>query len=105
MADEPADAGKVNASKAYARYQPLGSVLAVMPWNFPLWQAIRFAAPALMAGNVGLLKHASNGPQTPPYLAHPVLPAGFPAGALRTLPTSAGRLAPDRSRRPRPARP
>lgn len=85
LADEPADASKVNASKAFARYQPLGVVLAVMPWNFPLWQAVRFAAPALMAGNVGLLKHASNVPQTALYLADLLTRAGFPDGCFQTL--------------------
>lgn len=85
LADEPADAAKVNASRAFARYQPLGVVLAVMPWNFPLWQAVRFAAPALMAGNVGLLKHASNVPQTALYLADLLTRAGFPDGCFQTL--------------------
>jgi succinate-semialdehyde dehydrogenase / glutarate-semialdehyde dehydrogenase len=85
LADEPADASEVNASRAYARYQPLGPVLAVMPWNFPLWQVIRFAAPALMAGNTGLLKHASNVPQTALYLDDLFTRAGFPAGAFQTL--------------------
>jgi succinate-semialdehyde dehydrogenase/glutarate-semialdehyde dehydrogenase len=85
LADEPADAGAVGATQAYARYQPLGPVLAVMPWNFPLWQAIRFAAPALMAGNTGLLKHASNVPQTALYLGELFTRAGFPAGAFQTL--------------------
>jgi succinate-semialdehyde dehydrogenase/glutarate-semialdehyde dehydrogenase len=83
LADEPADASSVNASKAFARYQPLGVVLAVMPWNFPLWQAVRFAAPALMAGNVGLLKHASNVPQTALYLADLLSRAGFPTAVSR----------------------
>src|SRR3954469_23029295 len=85
LADEPADASAVKALRAYARYQPLGPVLAVMPWNFPLWQAMRFAAPALMAGNVGLLKHASNVPQTALYLGELFTRAGFPAGAFQTL--------------------
>ena len=85
LADEPVDPADVGARRAYARYQPLGPVLAIMPWNFPLWQAMRFAAPALMAGNVGLLKHASNVPQTALYLADLFRRAGFPEGAFQTL--------------------
>ena len=85
LADEVADASKVGASKAYTRYQPLGVVLAVMPWNFPLWQAVRFAAPALMAGNVGLLKHASNVPQSALYLSDVITRGGFPEGCFQTL--------------------
>ncbi len=85
MADEPVDAGRVGASKAYAHYLPLGVVLAIMPWNFPLWQAMRFAAPALMAGNVGLLKHASNVPQTALFMEELFREAGFPADVFQTL--------------------
>ncbi|GAA3510671.1 NADP-dependent succinic semialdehyde dehydrogenase [Actinocatenispora rupis] len=85
LADEPGDAAAVGAGRAYTRYQPLGVVLAVMPWNFPLWQVVRFAAPALMAGNVGLLKHASNVPQTALYLGNLFTRAGFPAGCFQTL--------------------
>jgi succinate-semialdehyde dehydrogenase/glutarate-semialdehyde dehydrogenase len=85
LADVPADAEAMGAANAYVRYQPLGVVLAVMPWNFPLWQVVRFAAPALMAGNAGLLKHASNVPQTALYLGELFARAGFPAGAFQTL--------------------
>jgi succinate-semialdehyde dehydrogenase / glutarate-semialdehyde dehydrogenase len=85
LADKPADAAKVGAAKAYTRYQPLGVVLAVMPWNLPLWQAVRFAAPALMAGNVGILKHASNVPQCALYLADVIARGGFPADCFQTL--------------------
>ncbi|MFF5210940.1 NADP-dependent succinic semialdehyde dehydrogenase [Streptosporangium sp. NPDC000396] len=92
LADEPADAPAVGARRAYARYQPLGPVLAVMPWNFPLWQVIRFAAPALMAGNVGLLKHASNVPQTALYLDELFARAGFPRGCFQTLLIGSGQV-------------
>jgi succinate-semialdehyde dehydrogenase/glutarate-semialdehyde dehydrogenase len=85
LADEPADPGAVGAKQAYTRYLPIGPVLAVMPWNFPLWQAMRFAAPALMAGNVGLLKHSSNVPQTALFLEDLFSRAGFPDGVFQTL--------------------
>ncbi|MGS2619687.1 NADP-dependent succinic semialdehyde dehydrogenase [Micromonospora sp. LZ34] len=85
LADEPADAPAVKATRAFIRYQPIGPVLAVMPWNFPLWQVMRFAAPALMAGNTGLLKHASNVPQTALLLEDLFRRAGFPEGAFTTL--------------------
>ncbi|MFF4703386.1 NADP-dependent succinic semialdehyde dehydrogenase [Streptomyces sp. NPDC001288] len=85
--EEPAeqDVKDSGASRVRVRYRPIGPVLAVMPWNFPLWQVVRFAAPALMAGNVGLLKHASNVPQTALYLENLFNRAGFPQGCFQTL--------------------
>jgi succinate-semialdehyde dehydrogenase/glutarate-semialdehyde dehydrogenase len=85
LADEPVEPSEVGAVRAYARYQPLGPVLAVMPWNFPLWQVVRFLAPALMAGNTGLLKHASNVPGTALFLEELVRRAGFPDDVFQTL--------------------
>jgi succinate-semialdehyde dehydrogenase/glutarate-semialdehyde dehydrogenase len=82
LADEIIQTG---ARKSFIRYRPIGPVLAVMPWNYPFWQVIRFAAPALMAGNVGLLKHASNVPQSALAIEELYLEAGFPAGCFQTL--------------------
>ena len=90
LADEPAG---TDASESWVRYEPLGVVLAVMPWNFPFWQVFRFAAPALMAGNVGLLKHASNVPQCALAIEEIFTRAGFPAGVFQTLLVGSDRVA------------
>jgi succinate-semialdehyde dehydrogenase / glutarate-semialdehyde dehydrogenase len=92
LADESVDPATVNASKAFTRYLPLGVVLAIMPWNFPLWQAMRFAAPALAAGNVGLLKHASNVPQTALFMEELFRDAGFPDDVFQTLLIGSGKV-------------
>src|SRR5208283_2541071 len=82
LAPEPVDAPPLDAA---VRWDPLGVILAVMPWNFPFWQVFRFLAPALMAGNVGLLKHASNVPQCALAIEALVRRAGFPRGSFQTL--------------------
>ena len=82
LKDVPA---QTDASRSFIRYQPLGIILAVMPWNFPLWQVFRFAAPALMAGNIGILKHASNVPQCALAVEAILTEAGFPQGSFQTL--------------------
>ncbi len=82
LADEPAES---DATRSYVAYQPLGTVLGIMPWNFPLWQVIRFATPALTAGNTGLLKHANNVSGCALALEELFLAAGYPEGVFQTL--------------------
>jgi succinate-semialdehyde dehydrogenase/glutarate-semialdehyde dehydrogenase len=89
LADEVVE---TSAKRSFIRYQPLGPVLAVMPWNFPFWQVLRFAAPALMAGNVGLLKHASIVPQSALAIEDIFHRAGFPDGAFQTLLIGSGKV-------------
>src|SRR5207253_5556615 len=82
LAEQPRE---TDASRSFVRFDPLGPVLAVMPWNFPFWQVFRFAAPALMAGNVAILKHASNVPRCALAIEEIFRQAGFPAGVMSTL--------------------
>jgi succinate-semialdehyde dehydrogenase / glutarate-semialdehyde dehydrogenase len=89
LAPEPV---ATDASQSRIEYQPLGTILAVMPWNFPFWQVFRFAAPTLMAGNVALLKHASNVPQCAIAIEEIFLQSGFPSGVFQTLLISASQV-------------
>src|SRR6202140_5359169 len=89
MADEVIEPPR---SRSYVHYQPLGPILVVMPWNYPFWQVFRFIGPGLMAGNVGLLKHASNVPQCAMKIEEILLQAGFPQGAFQTLLIGSGKV-------------
>src|SRR2546421_3433641 len=96
LEDEPAQTG---ARRSYLRYEPMGPVLAIMPWNFPFWQVLRFAAPALVAGNVGILKHASNVPRCALEIEQVFREAGLPEGVFRTVlvgPEAVGPIIADR---------
>jgi succinate-semialdehyde dehydrogenase/glutarate-semialdehyde dehydrogenase len=83
---------ETDASRSEVRYQPLGTILAVMPWNFPFWQVLRFASGSLAAGNVVVLKHASNVPQCALALERVFVEAGFPEGCFQTLLVRAGSI-------------
>ena len=89
LADEPVP---TDHARTFVRYEPLGPILAVMPWNFPFWQVFRFAAPALMAGNVALLKHASNVPQCALAIERVFREAGFPDGVFQALLVTSGQV-------------